>query len=109
MFQICQKDTNGLAGGGIRIHGKRRTTTGRMGVLCARERQESRASQLMGFRKLLQQACRAAVLVLWLDSPLCAEAQPTAHAPPAKWWNNAVIYEIYPRSFQDQTGMALEI
>ena len=58
----------------------------------------------MGLRKLLQHACRAAVPMLWLGSALCAEAQPTAHAPSAKWWNNAVIYEIYPRSFQDSNG-----
>jgi alpha-glucosidase len=104
MFQICQNDTNGLAGGGIRIHGKRRTTSGRIGVLCARGGQESRASQLMDLRKLLQDACRAAVLMLWLGSALRAEAQSTAHAPSAKWWNNAVLYEIYPRSFQDSNG-----
>ena len=29
---------------------------------------------------------------------------PTAAAPPAPWWHNAVIYEIYPRSFQDSSG-----
>ena len=27
-----------------------------------------------------------------------------APAPPAPWWTHAVIYEIYPRSFQDSNG-----
>ena len=48
---------------------------------------------------------------------LCAGAMATAHARPAPakaavathdserdWWKNAVIYEIYPRSFQDSNG-----
>jgi len=29
---------------------------------------------------------------------------PGAEAPSGKWWNNAVIYEIYPRSFQDSNA-----
>ena len=27
-----------------------------------------------------------------------------AQCEPAKWWQNAVLYEIYPRSFQDSNG-----
>jgi alpha-glucosidase len=27
-----------------------------------------------------------------------------AQGEPAKWWQNAVLYEIYPRSFQDSNG-----
>lgn len=36
---------------------------------------------------------------------LCGSAVPaqTAHENP-NWWKNAVIYEIYPRSFQDSNG-----
>ncbi|MBV8341970.1 MAG: glucohydrolase, partial [Gammaproteobacteria bacterium] len=38
-----------------------------------------------------------------------AAAQSPAPGPPAAstsppWWRNAVIYEIYPRSFQDSNG-----
>lgn len=29
---------------------------------------------------------------------------PAQSAKPAPWWTNAVIYEIYPRSFQDSNG-----
>jgi hypothetical protein len=28
----------------------------------------------------------------------------TASSPMQDWWKNAVIYEIYPRSFQDSNG-----
>jgi alpha-glucosidase len=33
-----------------------------------------------------------------------AGAVPASAAPPDPWWRNAVIYEIYPRSFQDSSG-----
>jgi len=37
---------------------------------------------------------------------LTAEAQVASSAQPSEqnWWKNAVIYEIYPRSFQDSNG-----
>jgi alpha-glucosidase len=35
-------------------------------------------------------------------APIAASAAPKADAHP--WWANAVIYEIYPRSFQDTNG-----
>jgi alpha-glucosidase len=53
---------------------------------------------------------RAAAHALWYaasclaagpGAAAAAEAAP-AHAVP--WWRNAVIYEIYPRSFQDSSG-----
>lgn len=43
-----------------------------------------------------------AVVVLALTSSLWAQ---TSSAPPAQpWWKGAVIYEIYPRSFQDSNN-----
>ncbi|MBV8495610.1 MAG: alpha-glucosidase [Gammaproteobacteria bacterium] len=45
----------------------------------------------------------------WLCASAIAAAQSAAPGPPAAstsppWWRNAVIYEIYPRSFQDSNG-----
>ena len=45
--------------------------------------------------------------IVWIVCLVIANAawsQPAVHTPKAKWWNNAVIYEIYPRSFQDSNG-----
>src|SRR5262249_21325526 len=45
----------------------------------------------------LHPACLAVICALGLIAGnACGE--------PAKWWQNAVIYEIYPRSFQDSNG-----
>src|SRR3569833_1088424 len=52
-------------------------------------------SQLMKIRQLLM------FLGLLLSLVGAAAGAP---APAGKWWNNAVIYEIYPRSFQDSNG-----
>jgi alpha-glucosidase len=41
------------------------------------------------------------------QSPTASETQATAAAPQPRqdpWWKRAVIYEIYPRSFQDSNG-----
>ncbi|MGB8325527.1 MAG: alpha-glucosidase, partial [Candidatus Acidiferrum sp.] len=42
-----------------------------------------------------------------VQSPAAGETQTTATAAQSRqdpWWKRAVIYEIYPRSFQDSTG-----
>src|SRR5947209_5176617 len=47
----------------------------------------------------------AAWSIAWADEPRGAApagAAAAAHADP--WWKHAVIYEIYPRSFQDSNG-----
>ena len=58
------------------------------------------------------EACAAAVLFLVATLAVGAQTVPTK-APIAKrgaprnetdWWKNAVIYEVYPRSFQDTNG-----
>jgi alpha-glucosidase len=44
----------------------------------------------------------------WAQTPLLVLASSTgslaAQGTPDPWWKHAVIYEIYPRSFQDSTG-----
>ncbi|ASY31702.1 MULTISPECIES: glycoside hydrolase family 13 protein [unclassified Streptomyces] len=37
-------------------------------------------------------------------APLPAQAGPAAPAPGADWWREAVIYQVYPRSFADANG-----
>src|SRR5271170_4896335 len=44
-------------------------------------------------------ACCATALAL---STMSAQTRPSADS--ADWWKNAVIYEVYPRSFQDSNG-----
>ena len=56
-------------------------------------------------RTMLQlSACLAAA---WIGTLAYAQRADTAAAATAKvepWWHHAVIYEIYPRSFQDSNG-----
>jgi alpha-glucosidase len=75
-----------------------------MGVLCAPDARESRANQLMELRKLVHPVGRIIGLVIGLVLAGYAQAQPVTHLPAPKWWKDAVIYEIYPRSFQDSDG-----
>ena len=52
-----------------------------------------------------------ATLLAWLSlspqaqqTPQAAASRPEMIAAPDPWWKHAVIYEIYPRSFQDSNG-----
>jgi alpha-glucosidase len=53
------------------------------------------------------QRLRILCVLAALASTLCAAAQTTTQTKDPyehPWWKNAVIYEIYPRSFQDSNG-----
>ena len=48
-------------------------------------------------------------ILLWLVVGACGSAAAQTQAAPLKtngdvWWKHAVIYEVYPRSFQDTNG-----
>ncbi|MBV8629700.1 MAG: alpha-glucosidase [Silvibacterium sp.] len=42
--------------------------------------------------------------VVWAQSPFMAAASAAKSESQDVWWKHAVIYEIYPRSFQDSNG-----
>jgi alpha-glucosidase len=62
------------------------------------------SNQLMDIGKLLHPVCTSLGLLAALVFASPAHAQPAMHEGVQKWWHNAVIYEIYPRSFQDSNG-----
>jgi alpha-glucosidase len=47
---------------------------------------------------------KAAAAVLLCAASMCAAAQSPLAGKSDEWWKHAVIYEIYPRSFQDTDG-----
>jgi len=50
-------------------------------------------------------AATALVLAVLLVALRASRAQSkTMHAPPPPWYQHAVFYEIYPRSFMDSNG-----
>src|SRR5436189_2562414 len=58
----------------------------------------------------LRSLSTVALICCFAFLPLCAQegaqppAQQTSRASTDPWWKHAVIYEIYPRSFQDSNG-----
>ena len=51
-------------------------------------------------------ACALVSLAVWAAAGVAhaQAAAPAAAGQAVPWWRNAVIYEIYPRSFQDSNG-----
>ena len=71
--------------------------------------------RLINLIKWIAKAVESCMLVLSLAAGTCAaigqtgpatalQSGTTASSPMQDWWKNAVIYEIYPRSFQDSNG-----
>src|ERR1700730_18291431 len=47
----------------------------------------------------------ACILVIFLATMTCKSQIPvTKYIADRKWWKEAVVYQIYPRSFQDSDG-----
>ncbi len=101
MFHICQNDSSGFAcdicgyyaGGSQPETGARRfmhTPSSRSTAL------PRAAACALG--------CLAVCLAAGAGVALAQNAASAAAAHEPPWWRNAVIYEIYPRSFQDSNG-----
>jgi alpha-glucosidase len=61
--------------------------------------------EILRARRFLHAMCRTACyLACGLIAHLAQALNQAPPASPGKWWQNAVIYEIYPRSFQDSNG-----
>ncbi|MBV9181748.1 MAG: VCBS repeat-containing protein, partial [Acidobacteria bacterium] len=72
---------------------------------CVSPRHEWRLMRVENFRLLSLRSLVLAALVAWLSlsprAPQSLAAQTKMGVAPDPWWKHAVIYEIYPRSFQD--------
>ena len=47
---------------------------------------------------------RTAVAAVLLSCPALLSAQQLVNGYEPKWWKEAVVYQVYPRSFQDSNG-----
>ena len=54
-------------------------------------------------RKVFTATTAALMLTICLGKAMAQSPEPSA-SNEKNWWKNAVIYEIYPRSFQDSNG-----
>jgi alpha-glucosidase len=78
-------------------------------------RDESEETAMLSADRITKNAIHCAIAFLLCAAALAAAAQSAPPKPQTKtadatlhseqdWWRNAVIYEIYPRSFQDTNG-----
>ena len=55
------------------------------------------------FRKVFTATTAALILTIFIGKAVAQSPEPAA-SDEKNWWRNAVIYEIYPRSFPDSNG-----
>ena len=58
----------------------------------------------MGNRKMKQTVIAATLAASAAISPLMSATAQSSRNNTDPWWRHAVIYEIYPQSFQDSDG-----
>jgi alpha-glucosidase len=112
MFQICQNDSCGFAPCICAYYARLVSRNRELGDMHTVPRRPS-VAPCQPVRSLLHVSVSLAAG--WLCATACAQgavassvatpAATPAHAAQADpWWRHAVIYEIYPRSFQDSNG-----
>jgi alpha-glucosidase len=101
MFQICQNDSRGFAwcicGYYARAMARNRERAGVSARPVTRRARWRRAPPIIALTCAVIAAAVAAPA-----APRAADTRAPSHGEP--WWRHAVIYEIYPRSFQDSNG-----
>src|ERR1700757_1921363 len=67
------------------------------------KRRKNRTAQVLGMLAILMTGTTSSIIAKAQESSVTPAVTNSASAS-QPWWKNAVIYEIYPRSFQDSNG-----